>query len=140
MNIIQEKLPSYTDERGIIETLVESENGSLLKITTNPGYSRAVHWHQKDWHYCTVDEGQIVYFERPVGSKEKPTLTIIHKGQTFFTDSMMEHEMFFPCHSVFHCFSKLSRAQKNYEEDTIRLPQKLSDIYYNFDNPNFTQK
>jgi hypothetical protein len=129
MDIIQKPLSNYKDERGVIETIADANFASVLKITSVLGSKRANHWHREDYHYCFLESGEIYYYERPVTSLEKPTLTIIQPGQVFYTGPKIEHQMYFSKDSVFWCFSKLSRAQENYEADTIRLEFDLKEKY-----------
>lgn len=130
-NCIVEQGPRYTDNRGFIQMIIEShaDSSSISVITSTKGSTRASHWHKNDFHYCYLTEGKIAYYERPVGSQDKPKLTIIEPGQLFFSPNYTEHEMVFLEDSSFICFSHLSRNNKNYESDTIRLTQKLKDIY-----------
>jgi hypothetical protein len=126
--------PNYKDSRGEISMILESaECNSVSLIETKPLETRASHWHKLDYHYCYLVEGEIEYYERPVGSIDKPKLTIIKPGQLFFTPPHTEHEMFFTKPSKFFCYSKLSRKHENYEQDTIRLNYKLKNIYESFD-------
>lgn len=130
MNTIIPIGPKYEDKRGIIQMIVEDAAfRSASIISSKDGSTRATHWHKEDSHYCLVLAGEIHYYERPVGSQEKPTLTVVKEGQVFYTPPMVEHEMFFPCDSAFICLSTLSRANANYEADTTRLDKKLKDIY-----------
>jgi len=125
--------PSHKDERGNIQMILEKcECKSVSVITSKPNTTRATHWHKLDFHYCIVSRGQIYYYERPVGSVEKPTLTIVKEGELFYTPPRAEHEMFFPIDTEFYCFSGLDRKSEHYESDTVRLPEKLRNIYNNW--------
>lgn len=125
--------PSYKDERGTINMILEKcEINSISIITSKENTSRASHWHKLDSHYCLLDYGEIEYYERPVGSNDKPKLTIIKEGQLFFTPPYTEHQMIFTKDSKFHCFSTLSRDNKNYESETVRFNFSLKNIYDNW--------
>lgn len=129
-NCISELGPTYKDERGEIQMVVE--NGSFHSasiISSKAGAVRATHWHKCDYHFCYLLSGSMEYYERPLGSLEKPKLTIIKAGQLFFSPPCTEHEMVFLEDSVFLCLSSLSRESSNYESDTTRLTEKLKDIY-----------
>lgn len=128
-DIIQKPLKSYSDERGIIEGIVEDVDfKSVLRITSLAGTIRANHFHKEDYHHCLLESGKMEYFERPVGSTDKPTKMLIKAGQVFYTRPMVEHAMKFTKDSVFWCYSKLSRKQKDYESDTVRLKFDLTKV------------
>ena len=118
----------HEDARGKITNILARPLGSFALISSKKGTVRAEHWHKKDWHYCTVLSGQILYFERPVGSDELPKVTTVTEGQTFFTGPNIEHSMYFTQDTVFACLGKLTRAQDAYEADLVRLEKKLSEI------------
>jgi dTDP-4-dehydrorhamnose 3,5-epimerase-like enzyme len=124
--------PAYTDERGIIQMILEDEPiTSVSIISSKAGSTRASHWHKTDSHYCWVASGKIEYFERAVGSKSTPKFTVVNAGQLFYTPPLVEHEMYFPEDTVFHCYSTLSRKNKDYEKDTTRLGFSLKDLVDN---------
>jgi dTDP-4-dehydrorhamnose 3,5-epimerase-like enzyme len=124
--------PAYKDERGMIQMVLEDEAiSSVSIISSKAGSTRASHWHKKDSHYCWVQSGKIEYFERPVGSNSTPKFTLIQEGELFYTPPLAEHEMYFPEDTVFHCYSTLSRKNKNYENDTTRLGFSLKDVVDN---------
>lgn len=130
MNTIIPHGPTYSDERGQILMILEDvELHSVSIISSRADSTRACHWHKKDSHYCIVNAGEIWYYERPVGSNEKPTLTVINQGELFYTAPMTEHQMYFPVDTVFSCYSTLSRKTNDYEADTARLTENLKDIY-----------
>ncbi len=120
----------YVDERGSIEMILENcEIGSISRIDSVANSTRASHYHLRDNHTVYVSKGEIHMYERPVGSKTKPVLTIVETGQTHFTPEMVEHSMWFKNNSEFFCFSKLPRTQSNYENETVRFEKSLRDVY-----------
>ena len=121
-DVICPPLPKFSDDRGEIQTLLEGiPFSSVLRITSCKGAIRANHYHKEDYHYCILESGRMEYYERPVGDTGAPTCVTIHPGQVFYTRSMVEHAMKFIEDSVFWCFSRNSRAQANYESDTVRV-------------------
>lgn len=129
-DVIKPSGPTYEDVRGNIKMILEdTEIHSVSVIDSHPNATRATHWHAKDSHYCLVSKGEIHYYERPFGSKEKPTYTVVREGQLFYTAPMVEHEMYFISPTQFYCFSTLSRKNKDYEKDTTRLSKSLREIY-----------
>jgi quercetin dioxygenase-like cupin family protein len=111
----------FVDERGVIQSVIEATTRSVALITSEPGAVRANHWHQQDWHYCYVISGSLDYFERPVGSTEKPSKTFIGPGELFFTPSGVEHAMVFREKTVFICLSRNPRDHATYEDDVKRV-------------------
>lgn len=114
--------PPFADERGSIVPLVNATMESCVLITSKKGTVRANHYHQTDWHYCYVLEGEIDYWERPTGSSEPPTKTVIGPGTMFFTGPMLDHAMVFTKDTSFLTFGRNSRAQEVYEADVVRIP------------------
>ncbi len=113
---------THSDERGEIKTVIEGKPfSSVLRISSGKGSVRANHYHKTDYHYCFLESGRMEYYERPVGSTEPPLCLTIQPGQIFYTRPMVEHAMKFLEDSVFWCFSKNSRKQANYEDDTVRV-------------------
>lgn len=128
--VIQDKLPSYTDERGTIQMMEEDcVSRAWARITSLAGISRALHWHKNDWHLTTVEIGQMEYYERPVGTNERPKKYLINAGDTFYTAPMVEHEMYFTQPTVFYCTFGMSRKSNDYELDTTRFSHSLRDLY-----------
>lgn len=124
--------PKYEDNRGVIQMLLEDAPiSSVSIISSRAGSTRASHWHKEDSHYCWVESGRIEYFERAVDSNSTPKFTIVSAGELFYTPPLVEHEMYFPEDTVFHCYSTLSRKNENYESDTTRLTYSLKDIVEN---------
>ena len=112
----------HVDERGLIQPLVDVPMESCVWITSKKGTVRANHYHQTDWHYCYVVEGEIDYYERPHGSTEPAKKTVVKKGQMFFTGPMVDHAMVFPQDTIFLTWGRNSRSQDVYEADVVRIP------------------
>lgn len=119
----------FIDDRGIIQNLLHRNIGSVVVITSTPGSTRASHWHKKDWHFCFVVSGGIDYFEREVDSQACPRYQRIKEGELFFTPPRMEHEMYFPVATTFLTLANLHRSPAEYEDDLVRLPAKLREVY-----------
>lgn len=49
------------------------------------------HYHKSGWHFEYVTKGSFDYYQRPVGSKAKPTKTTISAGQLYFSPANIEH-------------------------------------------------
>ena len=113
--------PPFVDDRGFIQPLVDIPMKSAVIIKSNNGTVRANHYHQTDWHYCTVITGEIKYYWRDHGDTSSPESIIVRSGQTFFTPPMVEHALYFPINTEFIALAKLTRKSKNYEKDTVRI-------------------
>ena len=102
---------------------------SISRISTEPENGRAGHYHLTDGHFIIINEGQIEIYERPTGSIEKPTKTILNKGDIHFTGPLVDHYMWMPCFTIFDCYSLLSRTSDNYEKETVKIDINLKDLY-----------
>ena len=111
----------YTDDRGIIQNLLDGKIGSAVLITSKKNSIRANQYHETDWHFCHVQEGEIEYFHRPVGSNEPPETLTIKSGQMFFTPPMVEHAMKFTKDTIFLTLARNARNPEAYESDVIRV-------------------
>ena len=112
----------FVDDRGEIQPLVDVSMKSCVLIKSKKGTFRADHYHQTDWHYCYVVEGEIDYFERPTGSDQTPIKTTNKKGEMVWTGPMQDHTMAFIEDTVFLTFGRNSRTQEIYESDVVRIP------------------
>lgn len=118
--IVQMEAP-HKDERGMILPLADETMRSAVLITSKKGTVRANHYHHTDWHYCYVTKGEIDYYYRPVGSKDKPRKATIKAGENFFTPPMLEHAMVFTQDTEFLCLGRNPRDQATYEADITRV-------------------
>ena len=111
----------FSAERGSIQPLVDRRMESAVMISSKKGTVRANHYHKTDWHYCYVITGRIEYYHRPHGSDQAPDITVVEKGQLFFTPPMVDHAMAFLDDTVFLTLGRNSRAQEVYEADVERV-------------------
>lgn len=125
-------LPKHEDFRGTIQMIEEDfDFKSVSRITTNQCHIRANHRHP-DLHLILINEGQIEYFEREPGSNLKPERHYLNKGDLFLTRANFEHCMYFPCFTVFDCYSTASRKQSNYDKNLVKLDFCLKKLYDNW--------
>lgn len=110
------------DPRGTILNLIDVPLSSAAVITSVKGAIRGNHYHKTDAHYCWLQKGRMIYYQRPVGDSAHPTRMVIHAGQLFYTPPMHEHAMYFTQASVMFVLARNSRTMANYEADTIRIP------------------
>lgn len=112
----------HQDARGIISRLpFKGVFRDILHITCTKGALRAQHLHLSDYHVVYLIKGSMNYYERPMGSNEKPKKFKFKAGQWFFTGSKIEHLMEFLENSEFISISRLSRQQQDYLRDTKKL-------------------
>ncbi len=112
----------FVDARGQILNLVDARFASVVRITSVKGAVRGNHYHKTDYHFCWLEEGGLVYYERPVHSRARAVRRVIRPGQLFFTPPMTEHMMAFTKDSVFFVFARNHRGSADYEADTLRVP------------------
>jgi len=120
---------AFRDERGAIQTLLNEHHGSVVVIETVSDVERANHYHKEDYHFCYVVSGSIIYYERPAGSSDPPSMHKYCPGEMLYTPPMVEHCMFFEEPTVFITLGGRTRKQEDYEADLVRIDslKKLFD-------------
>lgn len=111
----------FRDARGLILPLVDLPMRSAVLIRSNKGAVRANHYHKTDWHYCYMVSGEMEYYERPAGAKNKPTLLVAKAGDLVFTPPGVEHAMRFTKKTEWLVLSRNPRDQASYEADVVRV-------------------
>lgn len=111
----------FQDPRGTIQNLILRPCSSVAVITSRARTLRANHYHRTDWHYAYVVSGQILYFERTVGTLEIPEPRRFGPGEMFFTPPMVEHCMAFPEDTVFVTMARNVRSHDSHESDLERV-------------------
>jgi quercetin dioxygenase-like cupin family protein len=111
----------FVDRRGSIMNLahVPMASGAIIKSAART--VRANHYHKTDWHLTYVLSGQVIYFEREVGSTEIKAPELYTPGATFFSPPMREHAMLFPCDTTIITFARNVRTHENHESDVVRV-------------------
>lgn len=128
MRVFKNIKPEFIDERGAITKILDDGKTaikSVLLITSKKGTARANHYHKKDSHYCYVLSGKMEWFEKPVGGGEVSSM-ILHKGDMVFTPPMHIHSVTFLEDSTFLTLATESRAQEDYEADTVKV--KITEL------------
>lgn len=120
-DIIVPQRPPFVDERGSIANLIDAPFTSAAVIVSIPGAIRGNHYHQTDYHYCWLQSGKMMYFQRRAGETGTPEGCLIEVGMLFYTPPMYEHAMHFIEDSVMLVFARNNREMANYEADTIRV-------------------
>ncbi len=124
IKLFKKIMPEFIDDRGAITKILDDGKTiikSILLITCKKGAIRANHYHQKDSHYCYLISGRMDYLEEPVGQPDKRQAALVEAGDMIYTPPMAVHAMHFTEESVFIAFATESRAQENYEADTVRV-------------------
>lgn len=111
----------FVDARGTIQNLILKPCTSVAVIHSSARTLRANHYHRTDWHYAYVVSGEVLYFERPVGSAEAPKPRRFGPGKMFFTPPMVEHCMAFPVETVIVTMAKNVRSHESHESDVVRV-------------------
>lgn len=112
---------AFEDDRGAIQPLVDLPMKSCVLITSKKGSVRANHYHETDWHFCYVMDGEIEYHHRPHGDPGPGEIVIVRKGELFFTPPMVDHAMVFLADTTFVTLGRNSRSQEVYEADVRRI-------------------
>ena len=113
---------SIVDARGEILNLLDAPFTSAAVITSKNGAIRGNHYHKTDYHYCWLQSGGMILYQRRVGDRRPPKRWVIKPGQVFYTPPMHEHMMHFTKPSVMLVFARNNREMANYEADTVRVP------------------
>ena len=64
----------FVDERGQILNLVDAPFTSAAVITSVKGAVRGNHYHKTDYHYCWLQRGGMILYQRRVGDRRPPKL------------------------------------------------------------------
>ena len=122
MQITRNIKPEFVDERGGITKIIDSEVPlrSLLYITSKAGTIRSNHYHKKDSHYCYILSGKAEWHEKPVEGGELE-MEVLNAGDMVYTPAMTMHAVRFLEDTVFLALAAESRAQADYESDTVRV-------------------
>lgn len=111
----------FVNDNGEIINLLFSVVQSVAHIRSRAGAIRANHYHSSDNHYAYLVRGEILYFERAIGSQEIPEPVRIGPGEMFFTPPMREHCMLFTQESDLITMAKNIRDHEHHEEDVVRV-------------------
>ena len=112
----------FVDERGEILNLIDAPFTSAAVVTSVKRAVRGNHYHKTDYHYCWLQQGEMVYLHRPAGETKPAQRWTIKAGQMFYTPPRYEHAMQFTQDSVLLVFARNNREMANYEADTVRIP------------------
>ncbi len=113
--------PPFENAAGKIQNLLEQPCGGVSVIACLPGSQRSSHWHRSDWHYLYVFRGEMQYWERPVGSTDRPEYALIREGDMVYTGPNTEHWTRFPIGALLISMHSLSRTHEAHEADLVRV-------------------
>ena len=111
----------HIDERGFIQSLVNTSTQNVSLISSKAGTVRSNHYHLKDWHYMYVLEGRLKYYFRPTNSNEPLSCLIVKSKEMIFTPPMEDHATVFTEDCQLLAISGYPRYQKSYESDVRRI-------------------
>lgn len=122
MDVKRKISPEFIDIRGSITRILDGAAiKSVLLITSKAGSVRSNHYHKKDAHYCYLLSGKAEWHEKPLYSVKKEEYVVLEAGDMVYTPPFTIHAVQFLEDSVFFAFAIKSRAQQDYEEDTVRV-------------------
>lgn len=125
----------FEDERGKIIDILEKEVIEYVTlISSKKGAVRGNHYHKESVQYTFVLNGRLKLLTQMHGG-EIETM-IIKAGDLVFTPPMEKHALIALTDSEFFVFTRGPRGGTNYEKDTYRLTEKLTDLEINFYNNN----
>ena len=120
------KVPqAFVDERGSIRNIADGMLGDVAIIDCEEGSVRASHLHLKDWHLTYLISGLMTYYWTRSSTSSEILELEVSPGQLVISLPGEPHKMFFRQKSCFVAVSAFSRLQKNYEEDTVRMPNEF---------------
>ncbi len=111
----------FSDDRGVIQPLVDGGFAAVQVITSKKDTVRANHYHKKDSHYMYIVSGVMRYFHRPVGETGVPDYVDLKAGQLVHTPAMVEHAALFLEDCTFLNITSEKRDQATYEDDIVRV-------------------
>jgi oxalate decarboxylase/phosphoglucose isomerase-like protein (cupin superfamily) len=114
------KVQRDSDHRGGILSIVDVPVSNVSIITCNPSSIRSNHYHQEDFHFMYVLDGEIDYFYKALNSDEVKYLKV-RQGENIFTPPREIHATYFPVTTRLIVSSMLPRDQESYERDTVRV-------------------
>lgn len=95
--------------------------GTVSIIECLPGTTRSRHAHKTDRHDLFVLSGEMLYWERPLGSKEDVPPLVVREGQMVRTLPGFEHKTHFTRRTVLVSISEKSRTHEEHEADLVRV-------------------
>lgn len=116
--------PVWTDARGEIADIL---NGAVVRhigiITSKAGSVRGNHYHRKADQYDYLLRGRLEYYEQEPG--RDVTVAELGEGELALSKAGAAHALRFLEDSVLLVFSTESRADGDFQEDTVRLDSPL---------------
>jgi quercetin dioxygenase-like cupin family protein len=132
MKVISKKA-AFEDERGkIIDILGKEVIEYVTLISSKKGAVRGNHYHKESVQYTFLLYGTLKLLTQIPGRKIETRR--IKPGDLVITPPMEKHALIALEDSEFLVFTRGPRGGKNYEKDTYRLTEKLTDLEINSDN------
>jgi quercetin dioxygenase-like cupin family protein len=91
------------------------------------GSKRSAHYHKTDAHWLYVAKGVMHYWERPAGSKARPTHHVVTAGAMIHTGPMVEHWTEFPEDTLLVSMSDRPRDHASHESDVVRVGERPAE-------------
>ncbi len=114
------------DDRGEITDIMVKDNIDYVTLITSiKGSTRGNHYHKKTDQWVYILEGKIKMLTQMPDSPV--VVTILEKGDLAKTGFMEKHAMIALEDSAFMVFTRGPRGGEDYETDTYRLSEPLSE-------------
>ena len=113
----------FSDLRGDIINIADGNLGDVALIKSNPGSTRANHYHREDWHLSYLLNGKLRYYWKNVSPSENANIIEVEEGSMIFTPKLVAHKMEFVTQTSLIVISKLSRIRQNYDNDLVRFAE-----------------
>lgn len=119
----QDGLGSHTDDRGTITDIFYKINANHACLITNTaGAIRGNHYHKHTIQYTYILTGSLVYYSKPVDSKDPADEFVAKKGDFIISLPNEIHAMKTTDDGcTFIAFAEGPRGGEDYENDTFRV-------------------
>lgn len=119
----EDGLGSHTDDRGTITDIFYKINANHACLITNAaGAIRGNHYHKQTTQYTYILTGSLVYYSKPVDSKEPASEFVATKGDFIISEPNEIHAMKTTADGcTFIAFAEGPRGGEDYENDTFRV-------------------
>src|SRR3989344_1371497 len=126
MKVLHKKI-NFQDERGTITDIFindPKEHGTI--IFSKKGTVRGNHYHKKSTQYTFIISGKLIMLSQKIGVK-KIYRHILRPNDLMIHSPKEAHTLIADEDTIFLALAEGVRGGKNYEKDTFRLSDPLTD-------------
>ena len=126
MKVLHKKI-NFQDERGTITDIFindPKEHGTI--IFSKKGAVRGNHYHKKSTQYTFIISGKLIMLSQKIGVK-KIYRHILRPNDLMIHSPKEAHTLIADEDTIFLALAEGVRGGKNYEKDTFRLSDPLTD-------------